>query len=207
MTEPELSSLLNQRHFHRIRRELAVQYSFPGSEDDLMLGHTMDMSFGGVRLSLAEGVPPGQVITLRVRGEEEDIEFSIEGVVVWARQDDSPEGCEVGVQFPDLSPPQVMGIIALIGTDETGDTEKRQYVRLQKRLAVRMRRTEGWPQKRLMASALNIGLGGMAVVAEKECSESEVYAAEILLDASGPPACVLAEVLESGLAPEGGGWL
>jgi len=82
--------------------------------------------------------------------------------------------------------------------------QRRRFVRVHECLAVELR--ESLLAKRLLATALDIGPGGMAVTADQECAVDTTCAADIFLPGVNEPIRVRARILAVRRCSDGQRW-
>jgi c-di-GMP-binding flagellar brake protein YcgR len=108
---------MSAEHRRQTRVELRVSAEIKVGTRTLT-GVTRNLSTGGVCLELDTGLAEGDSIALRLFPVEDDIEaegargLEIAGRVQWVAEAD--RGYTVGVQFKDLSPAQMNGLVATV---------------------------------------------------------------------------------------------
>ena len=198
MKAEDFGELAEQRKYYRVRRKMKVRCRVTGSDDADTSGRSLDMSLGGIRLSLKHEIPSGKTLELTLNDEKNDLLLVLTGRVVRGAWNHNTGRYEIGIQFPDLAPTQLENVRALIGRDETaGGKQNRRSVRLKKHLIVEIRRSGRFLAKKLLATSVDISLDGMAAQAEKPCKTGVLYEARIFLPAEKKPPSVKAHVLET----------
>lgn len=114
--------MTERRHEARVEALNLVsveEFNEAGFRTDLSLGRTLDLSHDGMRLELSHPVPLRSVVSLHLALGETVID--VHGRVQFLRDLDG-DGCELGLQFVDMSPEQwedLDAYLKLHGLEET----------------------------------------------------------------------------------------
>ena len=102
--------MVNRRQHPRIEYRQKVEiklYSVEGHPeltDKMIIGHTADISEGGLGIRIDKQIPVGTAVKLRIFVVDPPSAFLQQGTVRWALQEEGGWRCFVGVEFTGSSP-------------------------------------------------------------------------------------------------------
>lgn len=99
-----MSSMKERRRHKRMRASLEVTYRITGHH--LQSGsRSIDLSEGGMRLSVAQRLNPGTVLELKINSKKAGKVISAAGEVMWVNRRRDPKfPFEMGIKFTRIAP-------------------------------------------------------------------------------------------------------
>ena len=159
-----------RRRFMRVRKDVKVSVRIIGEPPQAYSPSTRNLGTGGLLLTLRREMTVGTRLQLRATQESAGVEFCTEGRVVWCEFNDTTGKCDIGVCFMRLEPNQRQNVIAFLGTQygEIAGRERRQFIRLDRRVLAEYRTGLRLLKRWRIASTLDISVDAKANVAEGE---------------------------------------
>ena len=158
-----------RRRYVRVRTEAAVSIRLVGVPPAEHAHSVRNIGTGGLLLVIPRMLPIGTRLQMRMTVKSLGIEFTTGGRVVWGEHNEASGAYYVGVCFVGLEPLQRRNVLALIGLprEDQDDLERRQFIRLSKRIAIEYSSHRKFFKRKHVASTKDISLGGATIVAEK----------------------------------------
>ena len=188
-----------RRKFVRIRREVTVQIKRQTGDGALVAGKTLDVSLMGLRTQVAAELVTGTPVEIMFDEPTLALHVTVPGVVAWAAHEQSSH--DVGVSLLGMLPLDQDNFLSIFG--EGGGHERREYVRLQKRLVAEVPTGLAFLGGAMVVSTADIGLGGIAAVAPKPLKVGKRYQLKVFLRHEERPFLAQATAVACNPTPDG----
>ena len=173
-----------RRQFVRVRKDVQVSVRIAGEAPKAYSPSTRNLGTGGLLITLRREMAVGTRLQLRATQESAGVEFCTEGRVVWCEFNGSTGKCDIGVCFLGLEPNQRRNVIAFLGMPygEIAGRERRQFIRLDKRVLAEYRTGRRFLKRWRIASTQDVSVDGVAIIAQERLNTGTKIQMRIHLD-------------------------
>lgn len=165
-----------RRQLVRVRCRIPVQLKL---NERTLTGWIVDMGVQGIRLRTGEPVKAGSVLPVRATVSQQSAQSWVNCRVAWSRPSDGGKYFLAGARFNEtganLRRTWVHRLLRELGLNENSLRERREFLRVQSRVPVRLRSLKDSVTGIIEVESLNLGVAGLLVLSRQPLYAGERY--------------------------------